>query len=191
MGAGIQTLSSSATFRTRRRMWDIPFARLRVRRISPCFVFSISPPLPSTASAHGLSSPYLFGGFFGTLSRSDSSQSYMYGLRLRLPVPPTCLHQTEGNCEVSRLPLRKFPYMPGSQTARGSDATRNTAAFDVAFHFTDSVGPPGLTDFRRSMAGLHVPLSTLRRQPHGCRRMPRGHRGLLLLRCGDSSSPAL
>src|SRR5664280_1347265 len=33
------------------------------------------------------------------------------------------------------------------------------------------------------MAGLHVPLSTLRRRPHGHRRMTRGHRGSLLLRC--------
>jgi hypothetical protein len=94
-----------------------------------------------------LLSPHLFDSFFGTMSESDSSQSYMYGLRLRLPVPPTCLHQTEGNYEASRLPLRKFPYMPGSPTARGSDTTCSTAASDVAFHLTDSVGPPGLIVF--------------------------------------------
>src|SRR5512132_3889309 len=38
------------------------------------------------------------------------------------------------------------------------------------------------------MAGLHVPLSTLRRRPHGRRRMTRGHRGSLLLRCRAFSS---
>src|SRR5665648_841939 len=38
------------------------------------------------------------------------------------------------------------------------------------------------------MAGLHVPLSTLRRRPHGHRRMTRGHRGSLLLRCRAFSS---
>jgi hypothetical protein len=38
------------------------------------------------------------------------------------------------------------------------------------------------------MAGLHVPLSTLRRRPRGRRRMTRGHRGSLLLRCRAFSS---
>src|SRR6266571_7440778 len=40
------------------------------------------------------------------------------------------------------------------------------------------------------MAGLHVPLSTLRRRPRGRRRMTRGHRGSLLLRCRALSSPS-
>jgi hypothetical protein len=38
------------------------------------------------------------------------------------------------------------------------------------------------------MAGLHVPLSTLHRHPHRRRRMTRGHRGSLLLRCRAFSS---
>jgi hypothetical protein len=38
------------------------------------------------------------------------------------------------------------------------------------------------------MAGLHVPPSTLHRRPHRCRRMTRGHRGSLLLRCRAFSS---
>jgi hypothetical protein len=38
------------------------------------------------------------------------------------------------------------------------------------------------------MAGLHVPLSTLHRRPHRRRRMTRGHRGSLLLRCRAFSS---
>jgi hypothetical protein len=91
------------------------------------FVFSTSPLLPSTISACCLLSQHLFDGFFGTMNESDSSQSYMHGLRLHLPVPPTCLHQTEGNCEVSRLPLREFPYMPGSPTARSPTLTRLTS----------------------------------------------------------------
>jgi hypothetical protein len=69
----------------------------------------------------------------GDCSKSDSSQQYTCGLRLRLSVPPTCLHQTEGNCEASRLPLREFPYMPGSRTSWRSNAPRAVTAFAVAF----------------------------------------------------------
>lgn len=54
----------------------------------------------------------------------------------------------------------------------------------------DGVGPP-IQVFRRSTAGLHVPLSTLRQQPHGYLRMTRGKRGSLLLRYRVSSTPAL
>ena len=40
---------------------------------------------------------------------------------------------------------------------------------------------PGSVFFRGSMAGLHVPLPTLRRHPRGCLRTARGRCGSLLL----------
>jgi hypothetical protein len=51
----------------------------------------------------------------------------------------------------------------------------------------DDVGTPKLL-FRGSMAGLHVPLSTLRCALTGRQRMTQGHRGSLLLRCRAFSS---
>jgi len=39
------------------------------------------------------------------------------------------------------------------------------------------------------MAGLHVPLPTLRRHPHGCLRTARGQSGSLLLQCGGLAPP--
>ena len=43
--------------------------------------------------------------------------------------------------------------------------------------------------YRGSMAGLHVPLPTLRRHPHGCLRTARGRCGSLLLHRGGLSPP--
>ena len=43
--------------------------------------------------------------------------------------------------------------------------------------------------YRGSMAGLHVPLPTLRRHPHGCLRTARGRCGSLLLHRGGLAPP--
>src|SRR5208337_5694554 len=45
-----------------------------------------------------------------------------------------------------------------------------------------TVSAPGTSDFRGSMAGLHVPLPTLHPCPRGQRCTARGRRGSLLLR---------
>ena len=50
---------------------------------------------------------------------------------------------------------------------------------------------PGESSFRGSMAGLCMPLPTLRRYPHGCQRTARGRCGSLLLHRGGLAPPAL
>ena len=75
--------------------------------------------------------------------------------------------------------------MPGSQTTPNRTDTRFIASVRVAFHVKDRVGVRDRNHFRGSMAGLCVPLSTLRRRPRGRLRMTRGHCGSLLLQCAD------
>jgi hypothetical protein len=64
--------------------------------------------------------------------------------------------------------------MPGSSTTLARPSTRVGALGHVAFRSVNGVGTPGLQNFRGSMAGLYVPLSTLRRCPHEQLRMTRG-----------------
>jgi hypothetical protein len=54
----------------------------------------------------------------------------------------------------------------------------------------NSVGAPDFR-FRGSMAGLRLPLSTLRRRPRGRHRMTRGQGGSLLLSCIELASTIL
>lgn len=126
-------------------------------------------------------------GYYG---RIRLLQTMRHGLRLRLSMPFSSFHQTAEGLETSRLPLREFPYMPGSWTSWRPVAARAFAASDIAFRSYDSVGPPNQV-FRRSTSGLHVPLSTLHRRPRDRRCMTRGKRGSLLLRHRVSSTPAL
>ena len=57
--------------------------------------------------------------------------------------------------------------MPGSSTTPGRSGARDNAPVRVAFHVSNRVGTREIAIFRGSMAGLCVPLSTLRRHPHG------------------------
>jgi hypothetical protein len=70
-----------------------------------------------------------------------------------------------------------FHTCSGSQTAWGSAMTRHYAMTNVAFRLCDNVSTPDY-QFRRSISGLRVPLSTLRRQSRDCQRMTRGQCGL-------------
>ena len=69
--------------------------------------------------------------------------------------------------EISRFPRGVRARMPGSTTTPGRPDARAGASEHVAFRYTDSVGAPGFVFYRGSMAGLPVPLPTLRRRPHG------------------------
>src|SRR5215469_9880384 len=97
----------------------------------------------------------------------------MYRLWIPLPVPSRLLHQEPGNQETSRLPLKKLPHMPGSQTPRDPAMTHHYVMPSVAFRLTNDVSIPE-RGFRRSTSGLCVPLPTLRTQPHDYIRMTRG-----------------
>jgi len=58
----------------------------------------------------------LFVGFLGTVNESDFSPPFIDGFGARLPVADqTALRPVVGR-EISRLPPRRFPYMPRSLT---------------------------------------------------------------------------
>jgi len=75
--------------------------------------------------------------------------------------------------------ISRFPYEERARHARGLRPRRTgrTLAFvasaRIAFHVKDRVCVRNKNHFRGSMAGLCVPLSTLRRRPHGRLRMTR------------------
>src|SRR5947209_7805034 len=67
----------------------------------------------------------------------------------------------------------------GSLTAQGSAAPHVFGTSDVAFHFLLRCRHPGVGYFRGSMAGLHMPLSTLQGWPRGQPHMTQGRYGSL------------
>ena len=126
----------------------------------------LGPTLPSRSSAGGC--PPLFGPFAGTTAQSDSSAAYTWGVR-HAPYP-TGLPVRQSVAEVSRFSRREF-----------SDVHK----------FFDRAGAGRRSRWRGGRCGLPL-------QEVGCqaacrhrRRMTRGQRGSLLLRCGAPSSPTL
>jgi hypothetical protein len=75
---------------------------------------------------------------------------------------------------------RCFRTCTGSRTARGSAASRDIDASDIAFHLSLQCRRPGVACFRSSIPSPHEPLPTLRRRPPRRLRMTRGRRGSLL-----------
>jgi hypothetical protein len=76
--------------------------------------------------------------------------------------------------EISRFPRKERAHMPGSVTTPGLMGACECAPISIAFHLWDGVGTRDQRFYRGSMAGLCVPLSTLRSAPHGTPRMTRG-----------------
>ncbi len=79
----------------------------------------------------------------------------------------------------SRVSL--FRACAGSSTTRGRNSSCDSELLRVAFRYYDGVGPPKLFDFRGSIPGPHVSLSTLRHCPCEQSRMTRDQCGSLLL----------
>ena len=80
--------------------------------------------------------------------------------------------------QISCFPKKDVRACQGLQTTRsrrGTRMTRHPCCLLPTGKHRHSV----CEVFRRSMAGLHAPLSTLRRQPRGCPRMTRGRCGSL------------
>jgi len=73
--------------------------------------------------------------------------------------------------------------MPGSMTTPGLMGACEGALISIAFHLWDGVGTRDQRFYRGSMAGLCVPLSTLRGAPRGASRMTRGQHDSLDLYC--------
>jgi hypothetical protein len=103
---------------------------------------------------------------------------------------------TSGSCTFSSRPAcftsRALTGSPGSRArmhARVSDLAESSGRLRFRAHrcclpqLRNCVGTLIFRTFRGSMAGLHVPLSTLHMQPCDCPRMTRSQVGSLLLTC--------
>ena len=162
--------------------------RLGVRTVRRRRTFSLVPALPSRSSADG-SPP-----FVRTLRR------YYGPLRLLRPVHVgrTALaftHRPAANSRAGRKSpgsrAESFLTCPGASTAPGPVAACASATPDVAFPSSQQGRPP-----KRVISRLHSPArrclcQTLHPRCHHRRRMTRGQRGSLFLRCGAPSSPTL
>ena len=122
------SLSFRATWRTRPSSLHTLTPALRPGRVS-LTALPLAGPLSSTTSA--ATTVALFGGFAGTTGPSDFPRPCIEGLRPKpFPHDPPARTSSRGTSRFSRM---EIPYVPGSQTARGPTATRDSAAADVAF----------------------------------------------------------
>ena len=154
-------------------------ARLRhdVRSVLCWPAFLLVPPLPSTDSA--TADAALFTGFAGTIGRSDFSPSCIIGFGSRLP---NAAHRAMPEGERGDLPVPEQKMCAHARVSDDAGSTRCSRwrTWSYCLLLSRKHGhPEGV--FRRSMAGLHVPLSTLHAQPRGRPRMTRGRCGSLLL----------
>ena len=157
--------------------WDTA-SRLCVRTVLCTPAFLSIPPLPSTDSAAGR--PALFAGFIGTISESDFCAPFIIGVGLR---PSRCGPPTTagGNADLPVPVQEAYVHARVSDDAGSGQHSRSRASPCCLLPFREHRHPK--QDFRRSMAGLYAPLSTLRPYPHGHRRMTRGQCGSLALHC--------
>ena len=140
--------------------------------------FPLAGPLPSTPSAPADAA--LFGGFPGTMGPSDFPCPCIIGV---CPQTSRCGPRHHPSWAAKGSPGFRTGCLracAGSLTARGPVASRDIDAPGVAFRISLLRRHPGGI-FRGSMAGLHVPLSTLPHSLAGCRGMTRGRCGSLNL----------
>jgi hypothetical protein len=142
-----------------------------------CSAFPLAPTLRSTNSPPARAGD--FAGFLATTVGSDFSHPCIIGFG-----PPAF------PMRAARYSGRSGGRSPGSRTrsfcaCRGlrprgvQTGARTNAPLHVAFRVARPRRHPVVTGCRGSMAGLHTPLSTLRRGPHGPLRMTRGRCDLL------------
>ena len=164
-------------FRLRARLgFSIPSSHFGQRGITPAF---------------GYGAPHLSAGGTSTLPIWALPSAHYDEVRLLVSVHHRLRllafpMRTGGCCrtvdrETSRFPHKERPHMPGSLTTPDRPGARDGASGRVAFRNIATASAPGIGNFRGSMAGLCVPLSTLRRGPREHLRMTRGRCGSLLL----------
>src|SRR5271155_2861489 len=152
-------------------------SRLCVRTVVCWSAFSLVPPLGSTCSSAARAAE--FAGFTATMGESDFSGPFIVGFGLR--------PSRRGPCKTPQGQSRDIPVPDQEASAHASvydDAEPTYVSrsrhgpyclLQDGKHRRSEVG------FRRSMAGLRYPLSTLRFAPHGSPRMTRGRCGSLRL----------
>jgi hypothetical protein len=180
---------SLAAVRTRSSACDTP-TRLCVRGVLCPLAFPSAPAFRSTrSSAAGAAS---FAGFPATMAGSDFSRPFIVGYGSSPPRRgPAGLYRYCPSGRARDLPApghKERAHMPGSATAPGRPGAR-IARPSVLPSVTQTTSAPGITFFRGSMAGLCVPLSTLRLRHRGRLRMTRGRCGSLLLHRSGLAPP--
>ena len=151
-------------------------------------VFSSASPLPSTASAAACAA--LFGGFAGTTGLSDFPCSSISGVR-----PQPSLSGPPGDQPDGRawdLPVLAHGDSAHARVLRPRGVRRQLAITLPAMlpsAYADNVGTPMTMISRLNSPACTYPCQRFAR-PRGRRRMTRGHRGSLLLRCRALSSPS-
>src|SRR4030067_374889 len=156
--------------------------RLVVRRVGGLIFFPLASPLRSTGSAPDTLGSFV--GFFATVEESDFCGSCVIGYgsppsrcgpwhRNRRGPPTDLPVPVQGACVHARV----FDHA-------GSARRLRWRALLCCLPLCQRRRRPGLKYYRGSMAGLHVPLSTLRDVPCGrSTRMTRGQHGSLHLYC--------
>jgi hypothetical protein len=138
--------------------------------------FSLVFVLPSPASAAAC--PALFDRLTGTTTKSDSSAPCMSGFGC---VPSRTGLDRPGEAEVSRFSCMLFLSVLGVYDyVEPASASRSTASAVWPSPSVHGVGVP-LEDFRSSIPGPPIPLSTLQRAPCDTRCKTRSPDGSLLL----------
>ena len=152
-------------------------SRLCVRAVVCWSAFSLIPPLGSTCSSAARAAS--FAGFTATMGESDFSGPFIVGFGLR--------PSRRGPCKTPQGQSRDIPVpeQKASAHARVYDDAGPTYV-SRSRHGSYCLLQDGKhrrpeAGFRRSMAGLRCPLSTLRFAPHGSPRMTRGQCGSLRL----------
>jgi hypothetical protein len=161
--------------------WDT-VDRLRVRTVLCRFAFLAIPPLPSIDSAAASTAPpcsptsSVLSVSLTSPARSSSASASRLPDAGHRRIPPA-------DGQAGDLPV---PVQGACVHARFSDHARSPER--LRWRTRTSCLPlhrqrrhPELVFFRGSMAGLHVPLPTLRRHPHGCLRTAWGRCGSLFL----------
>ena len=149
--------------------------------------FPLASALGSTGSAADRSA--LFVGFPATMAEFDSPRPYIIGYGSS---PSRCgLCRQRAGSRTWGLPV---PAHGACVHARffdhaGSPKCLRWRSWTYCLPLHRQRRHPELVFYRGSMVGLHVPLPTLRRHPHGCPRTARGRCGSLFLHRSGLAPP--
>jgi hypothetical protein len=178
------------TRRTRSGSLGAPCPALRPGRVLPV-AFPLADPLPSTASATTQGRRCLAASQVlrdRQTSHARSSQACGLGLPWAVHPPITSGRTNRGISRFSRMEIPRMHRFFDPAGPVGGSRVAPPAVLPSAY--CESVGTPHLAVISGLNSPACVPLSTLRLRPCGRRRMTRGHRGSLVLRCGALSSPS-
>src|SRR5208282_5910221 len=169
---------SLAACRTRSSPGDT-LSRRGVRCVPAWPAFPLAPALGSIDAAAGC--PTAFADFPATTTGPDFSCPCIIGFG-----PPAFPMRTrdlaiDGRAGDLPVPAQGASVHAGVSDHAGPDRHSRWRARPCGLPHTSTASAPRCRNCRGSMAGLHAPLSTLRRAPHGAPRMTRGRCGSLLL----------